>query len=218
MQSVDEQAQAMNCEIYNLVQPMKIAAGWFLELPNKNNLLSLLTLSDGVRAESAACKLMENFSEQCTAETLEDLLEEVARDRARLVRGVGPGGLLPYESQYTKNADALFSVKEFCSEHDCSQSTNVHESAEQLGMELDMTAFLIARTDALTHKGRKENYHNEDWKEFWSNHPGTWIRTYAADMANAANTEYYRAAAKFLIELADKVDSIIKQQCLKGSE
>ena len=176
--------------------------GW-VRLCNREAQESLreLAIDCGIEAEAAAWLQWVAASDgRDPAATV----EELAVDYARLFIGPGPGLAPPYESVYTSPTgrfygEALSEVSELLRSEGIQVGEEFAAPADHLAVELAIMRYLVeqgevraAESDAARAGGWRRQL------EFLEGHLLPWVPRWAADVANAGGTDFYRAAAAML--------------------
>lgn len=176
----------------------------FLTLPDEELIESLLSLEWG-ESDSAGCNEIAAYVEERRGADRQDVLLELGRDRARLLRGANNEGMRSaYESLYSKNAanESIGSLNRFYADAGFVLAEGIHDAVDQLGVEIAFCSTLMKRElDALR---QDDEERADEWREvragFMAQHLGRWVHEYAADMREFALTRFYRGVALLIDE------------------
>lgn len=195
----NEQLQA-TIETYDLL------ASLFLTLPDEALVESIVagTFEEGSR--SAGIAEIARFGRAQANRDLQDILIDIARDRVRLMRGVNQEGIEPpYESLYVKQqANAsIGSLNRFYADFGYSVDEGVKDAPDQLGVELAFAKLVLESELEAVERGDDAQAAEYEtlYNSFLSQHLGRWASAYAAQMAAAAETGFYRGIALLIEEL-----------------
>ena len=179
----------------------------FLTLPNKEFLESLASL-DLEPTESAGYNAIAAYARSISGQDPEEVLLDLARDRARLMRGANNEGMEPpYESLYieasAKSNITNGSINRFFADAGFAKSSEVKDAPEQIGVEINFVATLMQREAVALREDDAET--TEHWREmrerFMEQHLGRWAHAYAKAMREHANTQFYRGVALLIEEV-----------------
>lgn len=183
---------------------MDLLSSLFLTLPDEALLDSLYSLEWG-ESDSAGCNEIAAYIDGHRGDDREEVLLELGRDRARLMRGANNEGMRSaYESLYTKNAanESIGSLNRFYADAGFALAEGIHDTVDQLGVEMAFLSLLMQRELAALRQGDEEAA--DQWREvrehFMAQHLGRWAREYAADMRKFALTGFYRGVALLIDE------------------
>lgn len=179
----------------------------FLTLPDKE-LLESLTSLDLEPTESAGCKSIAAYARSITGQDHEEALLDLARDRARLMRGANNEGMEPpYESLYieagAKSNITNGSINRFFADSGFAKISDVKDAPEQIGVEINFVATLMQREAVALREDNAEAaaYWCEMRDRFMEQHLGRWVHAYAKAMHEHANTQFYRGVALLIEEV-----------------
>lgn len=183
----------------------------FLTLPDEDLLNSLKAMGESWgESDSRGCNEIAAYAASLKDRDTEEVLLELGRDRARLVRGANNQGFnAPYEALYLKGAEkkvatnnSIGSLNRFYADAGFKVSDEAKESADQIGMQFMFVQLLLQnQLEAL----RSENAEGaEQWQEvrrhFMSQHLGRWAHAYAEAMRSFAQTGFYKGIALLIME------------------
>ncbi|HYM68163.1 MAG TPA: molecular chaperone TorD family protein [bacterium] len=176
--------------------------GW-TRLCNKDalELLRELAIDCGIEAEAAAllqCLAASHGRDPAAT------VEELAVDYARLFIGPGPGLAPPYESVYTSPTgrfygEALSKVSDLLRSEGIQVGAEFGAPADHLAVELSIMRYLVERGAARA--AESDPAPVGEWRrqlEFLEGHLLPWVPRWAADVATAGATDFYRSAAGML--------------------
>lgn len=201
--SVEERIEALE-ERYGA---FNMLASVFLELPTAEGVEALRALPlDEVDPKTPLGELAR-FVEETRDQDVEDVLLDIARDRVLLIRGAGIGAIVPpYESLYAKinQNDVVGSLNRFFNECGVEKVADVHDTADQMGVELAFVAELLAREISQVKDGDivAADETEAAIERFMGAHLSRWAGLWADVALEAAHTGYYRAMASFVREIA----------------
>ena len=183
---------------------MDLLSSLFLTLPDEVLLDSLYSL-EWEESDSAGCNEIAAYIDGHRGDDREEVLLELGRDRARLMRGANNEGMRSaYESLYTKNAanESIGSLNRFYADAGFALAEGIHDTVDQLGVEMAFLSLLMQRELAALRQGDQEVA--DQWREvrghFMAQHLGRWAHEYAADMRKFALTGFYRGVALLIDE------------------
>ena len=178
----------------------------FLTLPDKEFLDSLASL-DPEPTESAGYNAIVAYARDIAGQDHEEALMELARDRARLMRGENNEGMEPpYESLYVKAGTQSNimngSINRFFADAGFAKSSEVKDAPEQLGVEINFAATLMQHEAVALREDDAESagYWREMRERFREQHLGRWAHAYAKAMHEHANTKFYQGVALLIEE------------------
>ena len=185
-------------ELENRIALHAFLSSVFLTLPDEALLDSLLSLEWGA-GDSAGCNEIAAYAAAQVGRDREEVLLELGRDRARLVRGANNEGMLPpYESLYLgmkASGESIGSLNRFYADAGYALDADMHDTVEQIGVELAFVQLLMEKELAAA---------AEQWadvhRHFNSQHLGRWARDYASAMRTHAQTGFYRGIALLIEE------------------
>ena len=187
----------------------------FLTLPDDEMLDSLFSL-DWAESDSAGSNEIARYVEEQKGCAREEVLLDLGRDRARLLRGANNEGMRSaYESLYSDAAAnmSIGSLNRFYGEAGFALADDMHEAVDQIGVEVRFCGLLMERElEALRQQDPSEA---DRWREvrghFMSQHLGRWVHAYAADMRTFARTSFYRGVG-MLIDEAFAADGFLERE------
>lgn len=183
-----------------------LLASLFLTLPDEDLVRSVQNGAFGEETGSEALDEIARYGQEQAERPVQDVLDDLSRDRVRLVRGVSVEGIQPpYESLYvgTQANEAIGSLNRFYAEQGYSLAEDVKDAPDQLGVEMAFAKLILEQElDALVKDelekaaGFQALHHS-----FLSQHLGRWASVYGTAMAEAAATGFYRGVGLFIGEL-----------------
>lgn len=176
----------------------QVLASLFLDLPNEQNMAQILGFSDSVKETDGPFGLLVQFAKDNAHRPMSEVLEEVARDRVLLVRGMGLAAIKPpYESVYqdSSQGEAMASLNRFYRDCGFRQLPEVHEAGDQIGVQFAFMASLLERKIDQMESGDVQGaaMTEEQLCRFFADHLGRWADKYADAVIAAAITDYWRA-------------------------
>jgi TorA maturation chaperone TorD len=200
MKNTDTLQQRM--ESYGFLSDM------FLSMLDETVTSNILKLDITQHADSPGMQQIDEFISQHRTDKIENVLQKLAIDRARLFRGVNTDGFRPpYESLYLRQPpqDIIGSLNQFYAKIDCRVSNDINESPEQIGVELSyMQALCKKELEALGNGLVDEaQVFNRLQQSFLKQHLGRWAGLFALEMLRQAETSFYRGIAMLIQELFD---------------
>ena len=180
----------------------------FLSMLDETVTSNILKLDITQHADSPGMQQIDEFISQHRTDKIENVLQKLAIDRARLFRGVNTDGFRPpYESLYLRQPpqDIIGSLNQFYAKIDCRVSNDINESPEQIGVELYyMQALCKKELEALGNGLVDEaQVFNRLQQSFLKQHLGRWAGLFAQEMVRQAETSFYRGIAMLIQELFD---------------
>lgn len=180
----------------------------FLSMLDETVTSNILKLDITQHADSPGMQQIDEFISQHRTDKIENVLQKLAIDRARLFRGVNTDGFRPpYESLYLRQPpqDIIGSLNQFYAKIDCRVSNDINESPEQIGVELSyMQALCKKELEALGNGLVDEaQVFNRLQQSFLKQHLGRWAGLFALEMLRQAETSFYRGIAMLIQELFD---------------
>ena len=175
----------------------------FLRLPTRDGVVSLLaTPVEQLRGDDGAEALAEFVAENRDRDA-ETVLTEMAIDRAALVRGTGAKEVKPpYECLYVgrNQNDVMGSLNRYYAEQGFEKQDGIHDTSDQIGVELAFVAAMLERQSALLEAGEyvEAEAAIEAVSTFRSQHLNRWAGQYADALINHADTGYWRAVGLLL--------------------
>ena len=182
-------------ELEQRIVLVDLLSSLFLTLPDEALLESLLTLEWG-ESDSAGSNEIAAYIEERRDADREELLLELGRDRARLMRGANNEGMRSaYESLYSATAanESIGSLNRFYADAGFALAEGVHDTVDQIGVERESEALR-----------QGDEAKADEWREvrmcFMAQHLGRWVHNYVADMRTFALTGFYRGVALLIDE------------------
>ncbi|CVH74743.1 hypothetical protein C2L80_09330 [Rubneribacter badeniensis] len=191
-------------ELEQRIVLVDLLSSLFLTLPDEALLESLLTLEWG-ESDSAGSNEIAAYIEERRDADREELLLELGRDRARLMRGANNEGMRSaYESLYSATAanESIGSLNRFYADAGFALAEGVHDTVDQIGVEMAFCSVLMKRESEALRQGDEAKA--DEWREvrmcFMAQHLGRWVHNYVADMRTFALTGFYRGVALLIDE------------------
>jgi TorA maturation chaperone TorD len=200
MKNTDTLQQRM--ESYGFLSDM------FLSMLDETVTSNILKLDITQHADSPGMQQIDEFISQHRTDKIENVLQKLAIDRARLFRGVNTDGFRPpYESLYLRQPpqDIIGSLNQFYARIDCRVSNDINESPEQIGVELSYMQALCKKELETLGNGLVDEAQvfNRLQQSFLKQHLGRWAGLFALEMLRQAETSFYRGIAMLIQELFD---------------
>ncbi len=191
-----------------LAQELSLAnllANVFLTLPTSEDVERTLALDPEALAGSESGDALASFIRENRERDVEEVLLDVARDRAALVRGAGSVPVEPpYESLYAhaERASMLGSLNRFYSENGLHKAEAIHDAPDQIGVEFAFLATLISRKlDALERDDQAAvEEASAQIDRFCSGHLYRWVDLYAERVIEFAKTSYWKAIGYIIMD------------------
>lgn len=181
---------------------------FFLALPNEefvNKVLNLHFENAGDEESQRGVELIRQYIVNCRVKTLAAVFQELSIDRTQLLRGLTENGPRPpYESVYLKlqSAEVMGSLNTFYAQANYGVSKDIHESGEQIGIELSFMRELCRQEL----KARNEGACREAMagirrlqRDFLYQHLGRWAGLFASEMIEFSKTDFYKGVG-FLLQ------------------
>lgn len=191
-------------ELEQRIASLDFISSLFLTLPDAA-LLERLYALDWEDGDSAGCNEIAAYVAARRDAPDEEVLLELGRDRARLVRGANNEGMRSaYESLYSQGAanESIGSLNRFYGEAGFVLSEDVHDAVDQFGVEVAFCSLLMKRELEALRQG--DDAAAGKWLElrehFMAQHLGRWAADYATDMEAFALTGFYRGVAHLIKE------------------
>jgi TorA maturation chaperone TorD len=180
----------------------------FLSMLDETVTSNILKLDITQHADSPGMQQIDEFISQHRTDKIENVLQKLAIDRARLFRGVNTDGFRPpYESLYLRQPpqDIIGSLNQFYARIDCRVSNDINESPEQIGVELSYMQALCKKELETLGNGLVDEAQvfNRLQQSFLKQHLGRWAGLFALEMLRQAETSFYRGIAMLIQELFD---------------
>ena len=176
-------------------------ASAFNELPT---IAFVQSLREAAAMEETSCLANREFVAWLSALSDQDALDEIGKDRARLLRYVDSFCINPpYESLYAEKSEqaVLSDLHAFFLEVGFEPTGELHEPADYIGMEIAFLEECCAQAVQALDAGDESRVERlmQIHDDFLTRHPGSWALEYAHNMYNAATTPFYRLVAELLI-------------------
>jgi TorA maturation chaperone TorD len=180
----------------------------FLSMLDEAVTSNLMKLDISEHGCSPGMQQIDEFIRLQSANRVEDVMQELAIDRAKLFRGVNADGYRPpYESLYLNQPpqDILGSLNLFYAKIDCRISNDIKDSPEQIGVEFYyMRALCEKELEALGNGLLDEaEVYSQLQQSFLKQHLGRWAGFFSQEMERQAQTSFYRGIALLIQELFD---------------
>ena len=181
----------------------------FLSMLDETVTSNILKLEITQHADSPGMQQIDAFISQHRTDKIENVLQKLAIDRARLFRGVNTDGFRPpYESLYLRQPpqDIIGSLNQFYAKIDCRVSNDINESPEQIGVEFSYMQELCKRELGAIEGGlleQVEKYRGLQ-QSFLQQHLGRWAGLFAQEMEGYAQTDFYRGIGLLIQELIEE--------------
>lgn len=191
-------------DLFGKAQLLHFLSDVFLVLPTEEYLETLAALDWRAFPFEGSALIGSWFEASRSHPT--DALIELGRDRSALMRSMGPRAIEPpYESLYRQTATNLSigSLNRFYGAEGYRVSDDVRDTSDQLGVELAFDALLHDKILAALEEGNEAEAIRVDSvrASFEGTHLGQWASCYAAAMATAAQTDFYRGVAHLIAAL-----------------
>lgn len=188
------------------IETYDLLASLFLTLPDEDLVKSIVAGAFEEGSGSAGLDEIARYGREQASRDPQDVLLDLARDRVRLMRGVNQEGIEPpYESLYVKQqANAsIGSLNRFYADFGYRVDENVKDAPDQLGVELAFAKLVLESELEAMERGddAKAAEYEALHGSFLSQHLGRWASAYAARMAAAAETGFYRGIALLIEEV-----------------
>lgn len=177
----------------------------FLTLPDKNFVKQMMGLKFDHETDEST-QLLRQFIMDNKLKPIELILQELAVDRAQLLRGMSPSGPRPpYESLYVNQPPQKIAgqLMDFYNHAGVSPLEEIHESPEYIGMELAFMHDLSSRELEAVKVGdlKTADQLHEMQNLFLKEHLGKWAGLFADEMFQHAKTDFYRGISLLLKDL-----------------
>ena len=178
----------------------------FLTLPDEAVVTNLLKFPVEQPLQSPGMQQICGYIKRHQLNTLQSVLQELATDRAKLLRGITKNGPRPpYESLYLNQPpqDIIGGLNQFYAKINYSVSRDLKDSPEQIGVEFSYMQTLCKKElDALENGllDEAEKYSGLQ-QSFLKQHLGRWAGLFAQEMERYAQTDFYRGIALLIQEL-----------------
>lgn len=189
-------------ELAQRISVLDFLASAFLTLPDEGFAGALMSL-DWPEGRSDACDAILRYAKEMRGARAEDVVLDLGRDRARLVRGANNEGMrAPYESLYTNGRanESMGSLNRFYQDAGFRLDESVKDTGEQIGVEMAFARLLLAQRLRALQEGDDEAYarFGETYDHFMAQHLGRWAHAYADEMERFASTDFYRGVAMLI--------------------
>ncbi len=147
-------------------------------------------------------------------------LQDLKVDYSKLF--IGPAKLLapPYESIYKDKGyqvmgDSTIKVKKFYEKAGMKLDAEYKEPQDHIAFEMNFMSFLCEGEDKLRKDGEVERGDEllQIQKNFFLNHPYTWVKELTNNIKQHAETEFYQLVAKVLEKFVDKEYNYLNRVC-----
>lgn len=198
-------AERKEQELENKIGLYSFLSSVFMTLPDDAFLDSLFALEWG-DSDSRGCNEIAAYAAAQKDKDREEVLLDLGRDRARLVRGTGNDGMEPpYESMYVKSEAAntsIGSLNRFYGDVGYEVSEDTKEAPDQIGVEFSFMELMLRRELEAVRAGDEDiaTQCEEVRRHFMAQHLGRWAHDYASAMRNHAQTGFYRGIALLIEE------------------
>lgn len=175
----------------------------FLTLPDEDFWRSMKGM-DWAHAQADGCADIACYIAERSGACDADVVLELGRDRAALVRGVGIRAIEPpYESLYIEGLQtnsSIAALNRAYSKAGFAVSGAVKDTSDQIGVEFSFMQLMCAQEAEALRQGDLERAHSfADRRErFAEEHLGLWKDAYAEAMEASASTGFYRGIAKMI--------------------
>ena len=174
----------------------------FLTLPDERFLSGVKQL-DWANAESDGCSDIAEYLTSHDAMPANEVILDLGRDRARLMRGMGLDAIEPpYESLYTKGQvnTSIGALNRFYSQAGYAVGKSVRDTSDHIGVEFAFMALMCTKQAEAMQAGDAEVAagFRATREKFATQHLGRWKDAYADAMEQAAKTGFYRGIAKMV--------------------
>ena len=192
-------------ELENKIELYSFLTSVFMTLPDEKFLDSLLSLA-WEESDSRGCNEIAAYAKEIQGRDHEEVLLELGRDRAKLVRGASNDGMEPpYESMYVKSEAAntsIGSLNRFYGDVGYEVSEDTKEAPDQIGVEFSFMELMLRRELEAVQAGDDDTATQceEVRRHFMAQHLGRWAHDYASAMRNHAQTGFYRGIALLIEE------------------
>lgn len=192
-------------ELENKIELYSFLTSVFMTLPDEEFLNSLLSLA-WEESDSRGCNEIAAYAKEIQGRDHEEVLLELGRDRAKLVRGASNDGMEPpYESMYVKSEAAntsIGSLNRFYGDVGYEVSEDTKEAPDQIGVEFSFMELMLRRELEAVQAGDDGTAAQceEVRRHFMAQHLGRWAHDYASAMRNHAQTGFYRGIALLIEE------------------
>lgn len=191
-----------------LIRELSLAnllANVFLTLPTREDVERTLAMDPEALDDSESGCALASFIRESRDRDFEEVLLDVARDRAALVRGAGSVPVQPpYESLYAQveRTSMLESLNRFYNESGLHKVEAIHDAPDQIGVEFAFLATLIGRLLDAVEAGddAAADSERERIDRFCSGHLYRWADLYAESVIEFAKTSYWKAIGYIILD------------------
>ena len=150
----------------------------------------------------SAMAYLKSYRSKMEADSAEIILNELAVDRTRILRGTGPKELRPpYEGCYKLDCNlesAAINVRCFYRTAGLMPDVSVTDSPDYICVQMDFMKQLCLREQRQWSGGHDASATIIRQKEFLENHLGSWAGDYCKHVRQHALTDFYRGVAVIL--------------------
>jgi TorA maturation chaperone TorD len=159
--------------------------------------------SDDMNDSDKGVLLVDTYIQSCRGKATQEILQEVAVDRTRLLCGLTVNGPRPpYESLYAgvTGNEAALSIAASYRAGKCRIAEHIKNAPDHLGVELSFIADLCAReADALECGDEGATKETRDISAaFMADHLGCWATSFGDEMISFSTTDFYRGVGHLL--------------------
>lgn len=192
-------------EVASRMEAYAFLSSIFLTLPDKAFVDSLLAL-DADQDTSDGVRLIVSYAQAHKDDDIDDILTDLGRDRATLVRGMRNDKYRPpYESLYVKSKAnmSVGSLNRFYGDVGYKVSSEAKDSPDQIGVEFAFVQLLAENELEMLRAERNEEacQLEEVYRHFMAQHLGRWASEFAQAMYERAETDFYRGVALLIMEV-----------------
>lgn len=187
-------------DVQAAIETYDLLVSLFLTLPDEDLVKSIVAGAFEEGSGSAGLDEIARYGREQAGRDPQDIVLDLARDRVRLMRGVNQEGIEPpYESLYVGHAanTTIGSLNNFYQQLGYAVNDEVKDAPDQLGVEIAFVKLVLELERDALDRGDEEqaDEYEELHHSFLSQHLGRWGDAYAAKMAAAAETGFYRGVA-----------------------
>lgn len=146
--------------------------------------------------------LLNAYQSSIQGRPSEEVINELAVDRTRILRGTGHPDLKPpHEALYTGKGnigDSVLEVRRFYRKSGLLPEDTRGESPDYLCVELDFMRQLCLREHSQWLSGEESGLTIMDEKEFLKEHLGEWVDAFCEQVEKHALTDFYRGLCRIL--------------------
>jgi len=175
----------------------------FNQLPDENFLAKIRQgVFEEIFEDFSGMAYLKSYRSQMEAVPAEIILNELAVDRTRILRGTGPKELKPpYEGCYKLDCNlesAAINVRYFYRTAGLLPDASVTESPDYICVQMDFMKQLCRQEQRLWSGRQDASATIVRQKEFLKNHLGSWASNYCEQVRRHALTDFYRGIAVIL--------------------